>query len=301
MPTFADALAAGSVVLDGGLGTLLADRGNDLTDELWSARILLENPDEVRAAHEEFFRAGARVAISASYQVGYERLAREGVSEADVDALLVRSVAVAQAARSAAGLDGDAWIAASVGPYGATLADGSEYTGDYGLTVDELRAWHRRRLSVLAASGADLLAVETIPSLAELRALVAELESLSVAPPAWVSVTIADGALRSGDSLAEAFAVAAASDAVIAMGVNCCDPRDVAGALVVARSVTSKPLVVYPNSGERWDAARRSWAGHSDVADGLVGEWIDLGASVVGGCCRITPDAVGRISATMAR
>ena len=304
MPTFAEALATGPVVLDGGLGTLLADRGNDVTDELWSARILLENPDEVQAAHEQFFRAGARVAISASYQVGYERLAREGFSEADVDALLVRSVTVAQAARSAAGLDGEAWIAASVGPYGATRADGSEYTGEYGLTVDELRAWHRRRLGVLAASGADVLAVETIPSLAEVQAIVAELDALAASGstvPAWISVTIAGGALRSGDPLEEAFAVAAASDAVLAVGVNCCDPREVAGALEVARSVTPKPLVVYPNSGEQWDATNRSWAGRPDFEGDLVGHWLELGATLVGGCCRVRSDEVRRIAAIVRR
>jgi len=294
MPTLADALAEAPVVIDGGLGTTLENRGNDVTDALWSARILLENPAEVQAAHEDFFRAGARVAISGSYQVGYANLGREGFTEAEVDALLVRSVEVARAARTAAGLDGAAWVAASVGPYGATLADGSEYTGDYGLTVDELRTWHRRRLGVLAASGADVLAVETIPSLAEVRAVVAELDALATSGstvPAWIAVTIDGPELRSGESLAEAFA-SAASDAVLAVGVNCCDPRDVAGALAIAREVTSKPLVAYPNSGEQWDAKNRRWMGHPGIAPELVGEWLELGAGLVGGCCRVTHAAI---------
>jgi len=300
MPALADALAQAPVTLDGGLGTTLELRGNDVTDALWSARILLENPGEVQAAHEDFFRAGARIAISGSYQVGYENLAREGFTEAEVDALLTRSVEVAQAARAAAGLDGTAWVAASVGPYGATLADGSEYTGDYGLTVDELRDWHRRRLGVLAASGADVLAVETIPSLAEVRAVVAELDALRAAnphtPPAWIAVTIDGPELRSGEPLAEAFALAAASDAVLAMGVNCCDPRDVAQALAIAREVTDKPLVAYPNSGEQWDAKNRRWMGHPGIASELVGEWLALGAGLVGGCCRVTPAAIAEFA-----
>ncbi len=295
MPTLADALALASVTLDGGLGTTLEHRGNDVTDALWSARILLDNPGEVQAAHEDFFRAGARVAISGSYQVGYANLAREGFTEADVDELLRRSVQVAQAARTATGLDGSAWVAASVGPYGATLADGSEYTGAYGLTVDELRRWHRRRLGVLAASGADVLAVETIPSLAEVRAIVAELEALEGAPPAWIAVTVDGPELRSGESLAEAFALAAASYAVLAVGVNCCDPRDVAPALAIAREVTDKPLVAYPNSGEQWDAKNRRWMGHPGIAPELVGEWLALGAGLVGGCCRVTPDAIAEL------
>lgn len=289
--SFLTALAHGTpIVLDGGLGTLLADRGNDLSDPLWSARILLDNPSEVQAAHEEFFRAGARVAISPSYQVSYEPLAREGFTPADVDELLLRSVTVAQAARTACGLDDTGWVAASVGPYGATLADGSEYTGDYGLTVDELRTWHRRRLGVLAASGADVLAVETIPSLAEVQAIVAELELLPSAPPAWLSVTIADGALRSGEPLDAAFALAAASDAVVAVGVNCCDPADVAPALEGARMVTSKPLVAYPNSGERWDAEARKWVG---AADAIA---IPVEVQLIGGCCRVRPDAISAIA-----
>ncbi|TXK19760.1 homocysteine S-methyltransferase [Homoserinibacter sp. GY 40078] len=301
----ASALAAGPLVLDGGLGTLLEERGNDLSDALWSARILLDRPDEVRAAHEEFFRAGARVAISGSYQVGYEPLAREGFDQEAVDALIARSVLVAREARSAVGLadpgsaaaDADvAWVVASVGPFGAVRADGSEYSGDYGLSVDELAAWHRPRLRALAATGADALAAETIPSLAEVEALVRELDALGGEVPAWISVTVAEGALRSGESLEEAFALAASSDAVVAVGVNCCDPRDVLGAAEAAARVTSKPFVAYPNSGEQWDAKNRRWMGHPGVPQELVHEWLDAGVALVGGCCRVVPDAIREIA-----
>ena len=212
MTSLSDAIEAGPVVLDGGLGTLLEARGNDLSSPLWSAQLLLDHPGEIRAAHAEFFAAGARVAITSSYQVSYEALEADGPRHrrrrpaADAQR-------AARAGRRAPRLDSrdEAWIAASVGPFGASRADGSEYTGDYGMTVDELRAWHRPRLHALAAAGPDILAIETIPSLAEVEALLLELEEL--ATPAWLSVTIADGALRSGDALADAFALAAASPA----------------------------------------------------------------------------------------
>ncbi|WP_442575500.1 homocysteine S-methyltransferase [Microbacterium sp. F51-2R] len=287
MPSLADALVAAPVVLDGGLGTLLEARGNDLSSSLWSARLLLDRPEEIRAAHEAYFLAGARVAITASYQVSYEALEAEGLDAPAVDLLLMRSVQLARRARTDTGHDDDAWVAASVGPYGATLADGSEYTGDYGLTVAELREWHRPRLRALAAAGPDVLAIETIPSLAEVEAIAAELEGLGV--PAWLSVTIDGPRLRTGESLADAFAIADATDEIVAVGVNCCAAADVAGALEIARRTTAKALLAYPNSGEVWDADRRSWSGDGKPLAGYVGEWLSAGTRLVGGCCRVGP------------
>jgi homocysteine S-methyltransferase len=287
MPSLADALVAAPVVLDGGLGTLLEARGNDLSSSLWSARLLLDRPEEIRAAHEAYFLAGARVAITASYQVSYEALEAEGLDAPAVDLLLLRSVQLARRARTDTGHDDDAWVAASVGPYGATLADGSEYTGDYGLTFAELREWHRPRLRALAAAGPDVLAIETIPSLAEVEAIAAELEGLGV--PAWLSVTIDGPRLRTGESLADAFAIADATDGIVAVGVNCCAAADVAGALEIARRTTAKALLAYPNSGEVWDADRRSWSGDGKPLAGYVGEWLSAGTRLVGGCCRVGP------------
>lgn len=295
MSSFARALATGPVVLDGGLGTLLEARGNDLSSALWSARLLRDDPDEVRAAHAEYFRAGARVAITASYQVSAASVADSQRGATDVEDLLVRSVELARAARDDVGRSpADAWIAASVGPYGAALADGSEYTGDYDIGTAALRAWHRPRLQALASARPDVLAVETIPALAEVEAVVAELSGLGV--PAWICVTIESGALRSGDSMAEAFAIAAGSEDVIAIGVNCCDVEDVDPALAIAASVTDKPLVAYPNSGERWHSASRTWSGRAGSLAERADAWIDLGARLVGGCCRVGPDQIAAMA-----
>ncbi|WP_244894797.1 homocysteine S-methyltransferase [Agreia pratensis] len=289
------------VVLDGGLGTLLESRGNDLSSPLWSAQMLLDAPDEIRRAHREYFAAGARVAIAASYQVAYLQLAELGLDAIAVDDLLALSIQLARDARDdarlvAPGATGDvAWVAASVGPYGAPRADGSEYRGDYGLSVDELRGWHRRRLRAMAAAHPDIFAVETIPSYAEVDAISAEIAGLGI--PTWISVTVADGRLRSGEPMESAFARAASVDEVVAVGVNCCDPTEVSRAIAAARSVTDKALVVYPNSGETWDAENRRWAGATGVADGSVAQWLSEGARLVGGCCRIGPADISRIAA----
>ncbi|AZC12745.1 homocysteine S-methyltransferase [Microbacterium sp. ABRD28] len=296
MPTLAEALTRGIVVLDGGLGTLLEAHGHDLSSHLWTARLLRDDPGAVRRAHEAYFAAGARVAISGSYQVSYEGLAAVGLDRSEVDALLSRSVEIAREARAAAGLEsGEAWVAASVGPYGAARADGSEYTGGYGMTVAELRAWHRPRLAALAAAGADVLAVETIPSLAEVEAISAELADLDV--PAWVSVTIGDdGMLRTGESLAEAAGIAASLPRLVAVGLNCCDPRGVADALGVLGAATDAPLLVYPNSGEAWRADERRWSGAGrSLADDATA-WRDAGASGIGGCCRVGPEEIRAIA-----
>ena len=308
-PGFAPALITARdhgehLVLDGGLGTWLERSGCNLTSALWSARLLLDDPAVIRTAHREFFAAGARVGISASYQVSYEALASLGLDRAQTTALLAHSIRLVEEAREEyrAGTDRQGlaqphpvWTAASVGPYGAMLADGSEYTGRYGLSVSQLQSWHRPRLHALIDAGPDVLAVETIPSLAETEAVLQELSGSGSA--AWLALTVADGTLRSGESLSEAFGMAAEVSEIVAVGINCSDPREVAGAIDVARAQTGKPIVVYPNSGERWDAEARHWCGEAGFADSAVRDWIARGATLVGGCCRVGPEEVRAIAA----
>lgn len=301
MPDLASALSnaasRGTIVLDGGIGTLLESKGHDLGSELWSARLLLENPDVIRSAHRDYFDAGASIGISSSYQVSFEGLARLGVDAAGTRDLLEKSVDLVVEARSEAGLSESAFVAASVGPYGAMLADGSEYRGDYNRSVRQLREWHRPRLEILAATGADVLAIETIPCLAEVEALLTEVADIG--KPAWLSITAAMGRLRSGEALADAFALAADVDQVVAVGVNCSDPLDVATVIAEARRVTAKPVVVYPNSGEQWDAKNRSWMGSAGFPSALVKEWADAGAAIIGGCCRVGPAEIAGIRAVL--
>jgi homocysteine S-methyltransferase len=283
------------LVADGGLATELEAQGNDLSDSLWSARLLADAPGQILDAHLAFFRAGAQIATSASYQASFEGFAARGLDRREAAGLMRRSVALAQAARDHLAGDGRTrWVAASAGPYGAALADGSEYRGRYGRSVRELTAWHRPRLEVLAGAGPDVLALETVPDTDEAEALMAAVAGLGV--PAWLSYTIAGGRTRAGQPLAEAFAVAAGVPEVVAVGVNCCAPADVLPAIAAAREATGKPVIVYPNSGEEWDARRRAWAGQSGYSPALPPQWIAAGAAIIGGCCRVRPADIAQIA-----
>jgi homocysteine S-methyltransferase len=245
--------------------------------------------------HCAFFRAGASIATTASYQASFDGFAERGISRTEAEALMRRSVRLARDARDEVG--GDGWVAASVGPYGAALAHGEEYVGRYGLTVSQLANWHRPRLEILADAGADVLALETVPDVDEAEALVALVHELEV--PAWLSYTIAGTTTRAGQPLADAFAVAADMPEIVAVGVNCCAPDDVEGAVQVAREVTGKPLVVYPNSGEQWDGERRVWTGRGRWSADLAPRWAAAGARIIGGCCRVRPDDIAAIASTL--
>jgi homocysteine S-methyltransferase len=289
MASLPDTVADRVVLLDGGLATELERRGHDLSSRLWSARLLADDPDAIAAVHRAYLDAGAEVVTTASYQASFAEFAAAG---RDGTAMLRRSVDLARSARDE---HGAGWVAASVGPYGAVLADGSEYRGDYGLGVAELRRFHRPRMRALAEAGPDVLAVETIPCLAEVEAVLAELAPLGL--PAWLSLTVAGTRTRAGEPLAEAFGMAADAAPVFAVGVNCTAPADLAEALRLAVAHSGKPAVAYPNSGERWDAAAKTWSGSAAFDPADVAEWIAAGARLVGGCCRIGPSEIWALAA----
>ncbi|MFF1451398.1 homocysteine S-methyltransferase [Streptomyces sp. NPDC058274] len=295
--TLADALANGTVVLDGGMSNQLASAGHDLNDELWSARLLAERPEAITEAHLAYFAAGADLAITSSYQATFEGFAKRGVPPERAAELIGLSVELArEAARRArtGGVTRPLWVAASAGPYGAMLADGSEYRGRYGLSVDELERFHRPRLEVLAAAAPDVLALETVPDTDEARALLRAVRGLGVR--AWLSYSVDGDRTRAGQPLEDAFALAADADEVIAVGVNCCAPADVDAAVETAARVTGKPVVVYPNSGETWNAHARAWDGRPTFTSEQVTGWRRAGARLIGGCCRVGPTAITGIS-----
>ncbi len=283
------------MLLDGGLSNALEARGHRLTDRLWTARLLHDAPGEIAAVHEQYFRAGAQVATTASYQASVPGFVAAGLDKATAERLLRSSIAIARAVRDSLAQDGvRRWVAASVGPYGATRADGSEYRGRYDISRTALRDFHAARLDVLAQAEPDLIAVETIPDVAEAEVLAELLQDLHL--PAWFSYSASDSQTRAGQPLEEAFAVAAAVDSVIAVGVNCCQPAEVADAVRLARQVSARPVVAYPNSGETWDAASRSWRGAPGFDLALVPGWVADGARLVGGCCRVTPRMIAELA-----
>ena len=290
-----EALATAPVVLDGGLSTELEARGHDVSSALWSARLLRDDPEAIVAAHAAFAAAGAQVATTASYQATVEGFAAAGVDRTEARRLIAASVALAREGQ------GDGWVAGSVGPYGAMLADGSEYTGDYvdRMGVADLRAFHRPRMEILAGAGADVLACETVPAAAEAEALIIEADALGI--PIWLSLTTVidrDGVVRTrrGERAADVYAMAEHVDAVIAVGVNCTAPTAI-GPSITAAGSAGKPVVVYPNSGEGWDAAARRWTGSPGISTDDVPAWVEAGARMVGGCCRVRPEHIAALAA----
>ena len=262
-------------MLDGGLSTALEDQGADLSGALWTARLLADEPERIAAAHRAFYLAGAQVATTASYQASPENLGD------DAPRLLARSVAIAREVRDELGTD--RLVAASVGPYGAVLADGSEYRGRYGVSAARLREFHLPRLEVLAAAGPDLVAVETIPDADEAEVLVALLDEVGL--PAWFTYSVRGDTTCAGQPLAEAYAVLGGSSALVAAGVNCSAQEDVLGAVRASVAATGLPAVAYPNRGGSWDPVAKQWA-YGDALDlELVGEWVRAGVTHVGGCC----------------
>jgi homocysteine S-methyltransferase len=289
---------AAVAVVDGGLSNALAARGHDLSDGLWTARLLRDAPAEVAAVHRAYFEAGAEVVTTASYQASVPGFQRAGASRREAEGLLRRSVSLAREVRDELAADGRRrLVAASVGPYGAVLADGSEYRGRYGVSAARLREFHLPRLELLAAAEPDLLAVETLPDVAEAEVLVPLLDDLGL--PAWLSYSVSGAATRAGQPLPEAFAVAAGSAAVVAAGVNCCRPGDVLPALAAARAGSGKPGIAYPNAGRTWDAAAHAWRGGASYDVRLAVDWVAAGAAYVGGCCEVGPAEIAGLAAAL--
>lgn len=295
-----------ALVVDGALATELERRGCDLRDLLWSARALIETPDLIRQVHEDYFAAGADIAITASYQATIDGFIRHGLNRKESLDLLQRSVRLAREARDAfwaepthRGGRPRPLVAASIGPYGAFLADGSEYRGDYSLSEAQLIDFHRPRMAALLAAGPDLLACETIPCFSEARAL-ARLLTEFPAAWAWISFSARDGAhLCHGETLAECAVWLDACPQVAAVGINCTAPQYLPALIQSARTVTNKPIVVYPNSGETWQAESHCWHGVSTSAAFAVeaADWYASGARLIGGCCRTTPDHIRAVAA----
>jgi homocysteine S-methyltransferase len=279
------------IILDGGMSNALEDRGHDLSDELWSARLLRDAPDEIAAVHRAYYEAGAMVATTASYQASVAGFERFGVGRDQAERLIGDSVRIAREVRDS--FAEGRLVAASVGPYGAVLADGSEYRGRYGVSPAALRDFHGPRLELLINAGPDLLAIETIPDVDEALVLAGLLAELDF--PAWFSYSVAGSQTRAGQPLTDAFQ-AVAIDQVVAVGINCCAPDDVQAAVETAVAVTGKPAVAYPNSGESWDAGGRRWTGDPADPTTLASDWLAAGAKYIGGCCRVGPADIRALS-----
>jgi homocysteine S-methyltransferase len=284
-------------VLDGGMATELEQRGFELPGPLWSAQVLETAPEAILAVHLDYLRAGADCISTASYQVsamGYEEIGR---TAADAERAIRKSVEIAEQARELYRSESDrpVFIAVSLGPYGAAMHDGSEFHGNYGVGFDQLVRYHRERLLVAIDTSADFIAVETVPSLEEARAVSDVVGSIPASRNIWVSFTCKDGEhVAHGERLAECAALLDAVPGVVAVGINCTQPAYLATLIAEARKGTRKPVLVYPNSGELWDSGKPCWYGSGEIApfSEQAQAWFHAGVQAVGGCCRTGPGHV---------
>ncbi|WP_304509496.1 homocysteine S-methyltransferase [Anaerotignum sp.] len=293
------------MILDGAFSTELERRGCDLNDPLWSTKVLMENPDIIGAVHEDYFKAGADCAITASYQATYEGFMKRGMTKEEAKELIQLSVRIATKVRDTFWGNPENRInrpkpivAASVGPYGAFVADGSEYRGNYGLTKEQLEDFHRERMETLIEAGPDILACETIPCLVEAQAVVNILEEHS-GMYAWISFSAKDGMrINSGEPIVDCARWLDSHPQVAAIGVNCTPPEFMESLISEIRKGTNKPIVLYPNSGEQYDAETKTWHGCSSgmCYGDAAKRWYKKGARLIGGCCRTTPEDIHNIA-----
>ena len=280
------------MLLDGGLSTALEQLGNYLNTSLWSGEILRTAPDQIEAAHKAFVDAGAQIIISSSYQISMDGCALRGWTESDVRSALLLSTELARNASAGT----EVKVAASVGPYGASLADGSEYRGNYGRTKTQLKDFHRMRLQVLIESNPDLLAIETIPELTEAEAILELLDEQDIKIPYWMSFSCKDGEhISSGELFKDAVALVSVKIGAIGVGINCTAPEFITPLLSSAKSRI--PFVVYPNSGRTWNAEIKEWEGAptSGFSEMQIFEWKERGAKLIGGCCSVGPEEIAQM------
>ncbi len=289
------------LVLDGGLASELERQGHDLDHELWSARFLIEDPDSIAAVHRAYLEAGADVITTAAYQASLPGLRAVGLSDREARTTYMEALRIARRVCDEFP-DPARYVAASIGPYGAYLADGSEYRGNYEATNKELEAFHRPRIELLAEAtargeGPDVLAVETIPSLDE-AALILRLLKEHPELSAWFAFSCLETRTCEGQPIEECAKLVEEAGQVLAVGVNCSAPGDVPELLARLLAASSKPLVCYPNSGEEYDAKTRSWSGDNVLScdSEAPREWVRRGAKLIGGCCRTTPGDIEQLA-----
>lgn len=297
------------IVIDGAMATELEKMGVQTNNELWSATALIENPEAIKAVHKSYFQAGADIAITNTYQANIKEFMKIGLSEAESRQLIIKAVKLADQARTEYYRDlpknerqiraPHPLIAGSVGPYGAYLADGSEYRGDYSLSQKEFQDFHRSRMELLDQAGVDLFAMETQPNFAETKALVNLLVNEFPQQHAWLSFSINDPqTLCDGTLLSEAVEYYNDVEQVSAIGVNCTTMENIEATVKNIRAVTTKPIIVYPNNGDIYDPETKTWTKNesADTFGQLVPAWLQAGANLIGGCCRTTPQDIQEIA-----
>ncbi len=294
------------ILLDGGLGSELERQGFDVSSVLWSAQLLVENPDAIKAVHRAYLQAGAECITTASYQASVPGFLSMGYTMEQAREFILRSVDIARAAcdefiHDNPDIDYRPMVASSIGPYGAYLADGGEYRGDYRVDKNQLYEFHQQRLLWLDDCDADVIACETMPDYEEAEVLANLLAELKT--PAWVSFSCRDDkCISDGRFIRDAVSLFKDCQTVVAIGVNCTAPQYMASLITeIQHAATNLAIVVYPNSGENYNAVTKSWTGTETPLECAVAahEWFQAGAKIIGGCCRMGPAHIDAIAKTL--
>ncbi|WP_395317935.1 homocysteine S-methyltransferase [Fructilactobacillus frigidiflavus] len=286
-----------NLVLDGAMGTELEKLGVKTNDALWSANALIDNPEAIYQVHAAYFKAGADIAITDTYQANVAALAKVGIRHDEALALIKKGVELAKRARADFNLNG--LVAGCIGPYGAYLANGSEYTGNYDLTFAEYQTFHQAKIEALIAAGADLLSIDTIPNFNEVKALVKIMAKVAQPIPYWISLSVKDPeTLSDGTPLVTVVKWLAQQPGIGGIGVNCTKIENITPIVKIIRQLTDLPLAVYPNPGDLYDSQTKTWTAvpHTDTFAQEVPQWLAAGANIIGGCCRTNPEDIEQIA-----
>jgi len=299
------------MTIDGGFSTQLAFHvGSNIDgDPLWSARYNAVEPTAVIQTHLDFLENGAEIILTNTYQASVEgytthlKLDREQSIELIKSTVKLAHIARDKFLQTKGNQQDKPLIFASIGPYGAHLHDGSEYTGSYASRVSSavIRKWHKVRIDACVEAGVDGLAIETIPCQMEAEAVVDLIHDEYPDLKFWVSFQCKDGQrIADGGDFSSAVEMiwsrveARQKKNLIAIGVNCINPNYVAE---LFKSLKRKiPLVVYPNSGEIY-SVEEGWKGEKDCLplEEYVHEWASLGAKFIGGCCRTNASMIQKL------
>lgn len=295
----------GIMVIDGSMGTALERLGADNSSSLWTAGTLAKDPELVKQVHLDYFRAGADCGITCTYQATIPGLMENGYTNDEAERIIADSIRLFLEAR-------DAWwnaegkaegrsyplCLAGIGPYGAYLADGSEYRGKYGVSDDVIYDFHRRRLEIVKEAGADIALIETQPSLSEAMIAGDICEELGL--DYWISFSCRDGMrINEGDLIREcAEALSDGRPHLKMIGVNCSKPEYISSLIRQLKAVTELPIAVYPNSGLIYDPVTKTWSAPEGVLDfgSYALEYMKAGAAAVGGCCTTDAEQIKQVA-----
>lgn len=291
------------VVIDGALGTELERKGYELNDSIWSAKFLMENPSAITQVHQDYLEAGADCIITASYQASFEGFMKKGLTKEEAKALIQSAIEIAKQTRDTFWLSHKKnrekpLVAASIGPYGAFLADGSEFRGNYKITEQELVDFHKERMQTILEAKPDLLALETMPSFQEAKALCKLLKDFPNAQ-AWLSFSAKDeNHINDGTPIKECAKWLDNQEQIVAIGINCTAPQYISSLISQIKEVSTKPIIVYPNAGGNYNAITKKWNTEEEISSykSKAQLWYEKGASLIGGCCQTTPNDIKQIT-----